>query len=124
MSEASDIAVIKTAIDGQFASPRAVEIDEAPSRTADHVVVFLSRRYTEGELMSGEARTVGSRLITRYVARTLSNVKTLRERTRTAVEEKFLPDAVGPFSFETEHEPLDYDPDDGGWFTSADSWIS
>ena len=124
MSSATDVATIKAAIDAQFATPHAVEIDQARTRTSDYVLVFLSRRYVDGRLMSGEARTSGSRLITRYVATSVANVRAMQDRTRAALEEKFLPGGVGPFAFETEQEPLAYDSDGGGWFTTADAWVS
>lgn len=125
MSRSSDIAAIRAAIDAQFASPVTVEIDDAAKRTSDYIIVFLSRRYVEGRLISGESRTDGWRLVTRYVAKkSAANVRVLQDRTRAAIEEKFLPDGAGPFSFETEQEPLAYDSDGGGWFTTADAWVS
>lgn len=122
MSTATTVAAVKSAIDAQFSTPRAVEIDQAAKQTSDYVLLFVSRRYMDGKLLSGEARVEGGRLITRYVARTVANAQAMRDRTRTALEEKFLPGGVGPFAFEAEHEPLDYDPDAGGWYTTADAW--
>lgn len=124
MSATTDVEAIKSAIDAQFASPRAVEIDQAGKRSTDHVLVFLSRRYVDGFLLSGEASVQGSRLITRYVGKSVANVRSMQERTRSALEDKILSGEVGPFSFEAEQEPLAYDTDAGGWFTSADAWTA
>jgi len=123
VSRASDLATIKAAIDAKFAQPRAVEIDAAQKQTTDYVVVFLSRRYTDGQLMSGGARIDGWRVVTRYVCRTVANVNEFHDRTRAALEKQFLAGGVGPLSFEVEQEPLAYDTDDGGWYTAADAWL-
>lgn len=123
MSRATDVATIKAAIDAKFTEPRAVEIDEAVKRTTDYIVLYLSRRHTDGSQVSGDSRLDTWRLITRYVCRTVDNVQVMQDRTRAALEGRFLAGGVGPFSFETEQEPLDYDTDDGGWFTAADAWL-
>lgn len=118
MSQTTTAAAISAAIDAQFATPRVVSMTEAASRTTDHIIVFISRRYTEGRLASGEARVIGGRVITRYITKDDGNVRVMRERTAAAVEEKFLPGSDGPLAFETSTEV----EEDDGWFVASDSW--
>jgi hypothetical protein len=123
VSEATDAAAIKTAINAQFTTPRAVELDEAAAMTGDHILIFVSRRYDAGKMLDGSARTTAGRVITRYIGKRADNLQVLRERTKAAIEEKFLPGGVGPFAFENEAETLQMDLTDGaGWYTAADSW--
>ena len=123
MNGATVQARVIAAVNAQFTTARAVDIEDAPSQGSDHVIVFVERRFTDGAMASGEPRWTGWRVVTRYVCRTASNVQVMRDRTTAALESKFLPDEVGPFAFEQEIEPLRFDTEEGGWFTSADSWV-
>lgn len=122
MTQESDAAEVISAIDAQFTSPLAVDIDDAAKQVGNHVIVFLSRRYVDGKMIDGSVRAAGGRLVTRYVGRTVGDVRVMRQKTTTALEDRFLA-SVGPFSFETEQESLAYDSDDGGWYVAADAWI-
>lgn len=122
MSQETDAAEIIAAINAQFSTPRAFDLDDARAQTSNKVIVFVFRRYVEGAMVDGSARIPGGRVVTRYVGKTVSDVRNLRAKTTAALENRFLP-SVGPFSFETEQEPLDFDPDDGGWYVAADAWL-
>lgn len=112
-------AAIKVAINAQFAAPRVLTTAEAMTATTDYIVVFISRRYIEGSLISGDSRVRGGRVTTRYVCRDEGNIAVFRDRTAAAIEEKFLPGADGPLKFETVEEDV---KQDDGWFVSSDSW--
>jgi hypothetical protein len=122
VSQETDAADILAAINAQFTTPRAFELDDAKTQTGNHVVVFVARRYVDGSMVDGTARIAGGRVVTRYVGRTVGDVHTLRTKTTAALEDKFLA-SVGPFSFEAEQESLTFDTDDGGWYVAADSFI-
>jgi hypothetical protein len=121
VSQESDAAQIIAAINAQFSSPRAFELDDARTQSVNKVIVFVSRRYVDGTMLDGSARISGGRVVTRYVGRTVSDVRNMRAKTMAALEDRFLA-SVGPFAFENEIETLALDPDDGGWFVSADAY--
>ena len=122
MTQETDAAEVIAAIDAQFSTPLAVDIDDAAAKVGNHVIVFLSRRYVDGKMIDGSARAAGGRLVTRYVGRTVGDVRVMRQKTTAALEDRFLA-TVGPFSFEVEQESLAYDADDGGWYVAADAWV-
>ncbi len=119
MTAETDYAAIKTAVDAQFATVRAYDPDDAKAIKTDHVLLFLSRRFTGHYRGSGEESSRGGRVLTRYVGKTVSNVRDIQRRVRLAIEDQILSGDVGPFVFETEDSIND---DGDGWFTAADSW--
>ena len=123
MSQETDAAAIIAAINAQFSTPRAFDLDDAKTQTENHVIVFVLRRYVDGKMSDGSASARGGRVVTRYVGKSVGDVRNMRERTTSALEEKTLSGDVGPFSFELEQESLTFDSDDGGWFVAADSWV-
>jgi hypothetical protein len=56
VTQESDAAGGHRAIDAQFTSPLAVDIDDAPAKVGNHIIVFLSRRYVDGKMIDGSAR--------------------------------------------------------------------
>lgn len=118
MTTASETTAICGAINAQFTlTDPAISPDQASTQTADHVIVFVSRRYTGGFRASGEESVAGGRVITRYVSKSVANLSNTQAKTRTALEDKAIGD-LGPFVFETE-DPVS---DDDGWFVASDSW--
>lgn len=117
MNEETDAAAARTAIDAQFTAPRATDFAGAATKTTDHIIVAAYRRFVDDRLGSGEVTILGGRLLTRYVAKTESNLNVLRIRTRAAIEDQIL-SGVGPFTFETADPP---EPD-GDWYSAADIW--
>lgn len=118
MSLHSDTTAIRGAINAQFSSSApAVAPDGAATLTTDHVIVFVSRRYTGTFSGSGEESVAGGRVVTRYVSKSIANLSNTRDKTRAALEDK-VAGTVGPFVFETE---IPVAADDG-WWTAADSW--
>ena len=124
MTQGDEASAILAAINAQFSSTRAYLYGDPaiPSLTGDHILVSVSRRYTEGRLMSGDERVRGGRVTTRYVSKIATNVYVLRDRTTAALEAKTLPlspsGEVGPFVFESSEPP---GPDDG-WVSGDDFW--
>jgi len=123
MSEATDAAAIIAAINAQFATPCAVELEDAPAQTSNHIIVFVSRRPTDTARVGTSESMPAGRVVTRYVARHMvDSIRFLRDHTKAALEDRFLPGDIGPFVFEVEQEDMRYDPEDGGWFVAADAW--
>lgn len=121
MTEQVDATAILAAINAQFTGTRAYEITDplVKALTTDHVLVLTTRRYVEGRRGSGEVTMPGGRVVTRYVAKTASNARSLRAKTTAALEDQLLPGDVGPFVFETSDAPQE----DGDWLVSDDYWI-
>lgn len=122
MSQESDATAVIAAINAQFSTPRAFEIDDARTQTGNHIIVFLSRRYMDGAMSDGSASSFGGRVVTRYVAASVGDLRNMRDKTTAALEEKSA-SGVGPFAFEAEQESLAFDADSGGWYVAADSWV-
>lgn len=120
MNPEADATAIIAAINAQFTTVRAFDMsdDDVKSIDVDHILVTVSRRYVDEQLASGEVPIPGGRVVTRYVAKTIANVYTLRSRTAAAIEDQILTGDVGPFSFESDEVP---GPDDG-WISAADVW--
>lgn len=124
MSEQTESDAIVVAINARFTTPKAYLFgdEDVKSLTTSHILVTVSRRYTEGRLYGGGERLRGGRVTARYVATDADNIYELRARTTTALEDKTLALAgggeVGPFVFESS-EPAG--PDDG-WVSGDDFW--
>lgn len=119
MSLASETTAICGAINSKFSlTDPAVAPDDAAGMTADHIIVFVSRRFTDSNRASGEVSVAGGRVVTRYVSKSLTNVSNSQAKARSALEDQIV-GSLGPFVFETE-DPVDQD-DDGFW-VAADSW--
>lgn len=118
MSAETDLTAIKAALNAALPSgqAQAYEYDETPA-TASYVRVDLTRRYTGRFLASGEETFSGSRLVTHYVGKSVSNVRELRRLTTATLEDKALGN-VGPFVFEAE-DPIDAN---AGFFESFTFW--
>ena len=119
MTQETDAVAILAALNAALpAAARAYDIDDVPGTLpASYVVLYLSRRWIPEKLGSGEATVICGRLQTRYVSKTVSNVRELRRIVTNTLEDKAIGTA-GPFSFETEDE---IGPDDG-WFSGADTF--
>lgn len=105
------------------ADRKAYDFDNVPTtRPSAYVALDLSRRYIEGFRKGGPHPSRGGRLVTRYVAKHIDDVRELQRRVWLAIEDKALTTTdgslVGPFRFET---PISIDTDDG-WASGADSW--
>jgi hypothetical protein len=122
VSQQTDATEIIAAINAKFSAPYAFELDAAKAQTGNHIIVFVTRRYVDGSMVGGAARIAGGRVVTRYVGRDVSDVRNMRAKTMAALEDRFLA-TIGPFSFEAEQESLAFDPDDGGWYVTADAWL-
>lgn len=123
MTESDEASAILAAINAQFSSTRAYLYGDPaiPSLTTDHILVSVSRRYTEGRRVGGDESKRGGRVTSRYVSKMALNIYELRARTTTALEGKILPltgGEVGPFVFESSEPP---GPDDG-WISGDDFW--
>lgn len=117
MSQATEAAAIRAAIDAQFTIARTLDLADAKNTGTDHILVFVSRRYVDDKHASGEVTIPGGRVVTRYVALKESNVSVMRERTAAALEDRII-SGLGPFTFESGD---DIDTDDK-WFVSEDVW--
>lgn len=119
MSLASETTAICGAINAEFSlSDPAVAPDAAAAQTADHVIVFVSRRYVDDRIASGEVPVRGARVVTRYASKSVANLSNMQAKTRTRLEDRTI-DTLGPFTFESE-SPVDPDPD--GWYVADDHW--
>ena len=120
MTEQDVASAVLAAINAQFSAVRAYELTDPAVKalTTDHILIVTARRYVDGRLSSGEVSLPGGRVVTRYVAKTAGNVRTLRAKTAAALEDKILAGGVGPFVFESEDAP-DYDD---GWLVATDTW--
>lgn len=120
MSLATDAAAVIAAIDAQFTTKRAYELGDPAlaSLTTDYIVVLVFRRYVPGRRASGEVTLPGGRVVTRYVAKRAGNLRVLRERTTTALEDRILAGDVGPFVFENSGTV----DQDGDWLVDSDNW--
>jgi hypothetical protein len=118
------VSAILAAINAQFTTTRAYLYGDPviPSLTTDHILVSVTRRYTEGRMVSGDERVRGGRVTTRYVSKRADNIYPLRKAVESALEAETLPlspsGEVGPFVFESSEPP---GPDDG-WVTGDDFW--
>lgn len=120
MTQAEQYEAIQAAIDAQFATPRVVSLEDAPHVQVDHILMFVSRRFTADRRYSGEVTVPGGRVVVRYVAKTGDNVRVMRARVFAALEDHILtaPTEVGPFTFETEDDIAV----DEGWFVASDTF--
>lgn len=119
MSQQAVWDAIKTAVDAKFTAPRVLDLDEAAAVTTDHIVLWVSRRYTADQMLSGEVRAKGGRIVIRSVCKSPDNVRVFRERIEAALESKTLPGDIGPFVFESE---TDVNDEDDPWFVGSTSY--
>lgn len=119
MTQETDAVAIIAALNAALpAAARAYDLDALPAvRPAAYVEVDLSRRYIPDRLASGEATVVCGRLITGYIAKTVSNARELRRIVTATLEDKAI-GSVGPFTFEAD----DSIGEAGDWFVGSDSW--
>ena len=121
-AETEAVAVIAALEAALPDTAHAYDYDEVPATLpAMYVVVDFSRRFVPDRLSSGEATVVCGRLVTRYVAKTVSNARELRRIVSAALEDKAVTvgsSYVGPFTFEADES---IGPDDG-WYSGSDSW--
>lgn len=106
------------AINAQFSTERAYDLEDVPNkRPDDYLEVSLSRRFGGNLKQGGSMDVVGYRLTVRAVSQSsVTNVRNSLEKAREALE--FVRLTVGsstttPIQFETE-DPADYDK---GWFS-------
>ena len=129
MTEDEQAAIIIAALDDALAPAKAYEYGDVPGSNGNagvtperYVLVDLSRRFVAGRLLSGEARTKGWRLGTRYVAKLTADARTLRQRVTNTLENRIIRtpagDEVGPFVFESAEAIR---PDDG-YQSGSDVW--
>lgn len=118
MTAELNATAVLAAINAQFTSARAYELDDVPAgRPADYIEVTISRRFGGALKMGGSMDITGYRVTVRAVSQTaVSNVRNSLEKSRAALEFKRL--TVGdqtttPIQFETE-DPAAYDD---GWFS-------
>lgn len=109
---------VVAAINAQFATACAYDLDKVPAaRPDDYVEVSVSRRFGGTLNVAGTTGVVGYRVACRAVSRTeVANVRHALEKCRAALEFKRLSVSGGvttPVQFETE------DPagSDDGWFS-------
>ncbi len=119
MSQQAVWDAIKTAVDAKFTTPRVFDLDEAGALTTDHIVLWVSRRYTADRLLSGDVRYKGGRIVIRSVCKSPDNVRVFRERIEAALEGVTLPGDIGPFVFESQ---TDVDDAEDPWFVASDSF--
>lgn len=118
MSLTSETTAICGVINDQFPlTDPAVAPDKAAAQTSDHIIVFVSRRYTGGFRASGEESVPGGRVVIRYVNKSVANLSNNRDKARAVIEDKAVGN-LGPFVFETEN-PVG---EDDGWFVASDSF--
>lgn len=116
-TEANATAVL-AAINAQFSSTHAYDLDKVPSpRPAEYVEVAISRRFGGNLKQGGSMNVVGYRVTCRAVSQvSVTNARNSLEKCRIALEFKRLTvgdEQTTPIQFETE------DPADGddGWFS-------
>lgn len=110
------IAALNTAYPAQV---NAYDWDDVPAEhPARYTQVDVSRRFVPERRLGGDVMVPGSRLVTRYSARSVSDLREIRRLTMTALEGVILSGDVGPFVFESE-DPMQTDD---GWLTAADAW--
>lgn len=129
MTERDRAAAILAAINAAISPAVAYEYASVPGTNgnsgvtpAKYVLFDLSRRYVESRRSSGEVSVSGYRLGTRYVAKSVGDARTMRDRVTAALEDQIIAvgdDSVGPFTFESSDAIL---PDDGGYQSGADVW--
>lgn len=112
------MTAVLAAINAQFSSTRAYDLDKVPSpRPAEYIEVTISRRFGGNLNMGGSMSVVGYRATCRAVSQTsVSNARNSLEKCRAALEFKRLVVAgksTTPIQFETE-DPAAYDD---GWFS-------
>jgi len=111
MTENEQAAAILAAINAAIAPAVAYEYGKVPgtngnagSEPTKYVLVAISRRYVPERRASGEVTVPGGRLSTRYIAKSVADGRTMRQRTTDVLEDKILTTAageVGPFVFES-----------------------
>ena len=116
---------ITTAINAKFVGTTPVKtLAQAKVATTDYIVLFVSRRYVDKRLASGEVSVPGGRAIVRSCCLTEANLEVYRTRITAALEDQILADGVtGPFCFESESEATDDDATLGTtWFVADSHW--
>lgn len=122
-TEEQHAAAIFATLDAAGARPYDVDELKALKKLPNYYTeVTLSRRFGGGpRRQSAQEGTESYRVLTRYVAETVSNARELRRRTRAAFQDVALivdGTATTPIQFET----ADAIGSDGGWFSGADAW--
>lgn len=106
------------------AQAAAYDVDDLTKMAAtplNYVEVTVSRRYAEGDRLTGGRSTRSWRITTRVVTKTVSNAREYRRRVETALERRTLlieGKRTTPVQLETE-SPIG--PDDG-WFSGLTTW--
>lgn len=99
------------------------EIGRAQRLPAEYVAVQLSRRFSDESLrFDGFRGPVAWRLSTRYVAKSVTNARLLRDRVTGSLEGQTLTVSSStstPVTFETGDA---FEPDDEGYHTALDDW--
>lgn len=114
---------IATAINAKFATPPVLSLRQATTATKDYIVLFVSRRYVDKRLSSGEVSISGGRVIVRKCCLTEANLDVFSAREAAALEDQILPDGTGPFTFETDSEATDDDATLGTtWYVRDTAW--
>ncbi len=115
---------ITTAINAKFATAPVKTLKQAQTATTDYVVLFVSRRYVDKRLASGEVSVPGGRVIVRSCCLTEANLEVFGARVTAALEDQILADGVtGPFVFESESDATDDDVTLGTtWFVRDQHW--
>lgn len=113
MTSQANATAILAAINAQFTSTHAYELDKIPSpRPAEYVEVTLSRRFGGTLRLGGSMNVVGYRITVRAVSQaTVANVRNSLEKCRSALEFKCLTvggEKTTSIQFETE-DPVAYD---------------
>lgn len=117
-------SAITTAINAKFTTPPVLTLKQAQTATKDYIVLFVSRRYVDKRLASGEVSVPGGRVIVRSCCLTEANLDVFRARVSAALEDQILADGVtGPFCFESESDATDLDETLGTtWFVTDSHW--
>lgn len=116
-------SAIAAAIDAKFTTPRVLTLKQAQTATADYIVLFVSRRYVDKQLASGEVSVSGGRVIVRSCCTTEANLDVFRARVAAALEDQIVAGDVGPFVFESEADDTDLDDTIGTtWFVTDSRW--
>jgi hypothetical protein len=110
-------------------TPRAAydldTLHKMPTKPPQYVEVSVTRRYIDGGVIGTEKSIVGARLVTRYVADTITNARVLRSDCRAALESATLTIEgvpTTPLQFETALPIYPDSPPEVEGYSGLDSW--
>lgn len=123
VSAQTNATAVLAAINAQFTSTRAYDLDAVPTpRPSEYVEVTVSRRFGGTQTLAARSSLVGYRVTCRAVSHVkVANVRNALEKCRTALEYQRLTvgtEQTTPIQFETE-DPAAYDD---GWFSGLASF--